>query len=43
MFEDMIPLLTKALGQTVYMVAVSMIIATIIGVPVRVLLHVTTK
>ena len=29
MFEDMIPLLTKALGETVYMVAVSMIIATI--------------
>lgn len=43
MFEDMIPLLTKALGETVYMVAVSMIIATIIGVPVGVLLHVTTK
>lgn len=43
MLEDMIPLLTKALGETVYMVAVSMIIATIIGVPVGVLLHVTTK
>ena len=43
MFEDMIPLLTKALGETVYMVAVSMIIATIIGIPVGVLLHVTTK
>ena len=43
MFEDMIPLLTKALGETVYMVAVSMIIATIIGVPVGVLLHVTNK
>lgn len=43
MFEDMIPLLTKALGETVYMVAISMIIATIIGVPVGVLLHVTNK
>lgn len=43
MFEDMIPLLTKALGETVYMVAVSMIIATIIGVPLGVLLHTTAK
>ena len=32
MSADMIPLLTKALGETVYMVVVSMIIATIIGV-----------
>ena len=28
MSADMIPLLTKALGETVYMVVVSMIIAT---------------
>ena len=40
---DMIPLLTKALGETVYMVVVSMIIATIIGVPLGVLLHTTSK
>ena len=32
MSEDMIMLLFKALGETVYMVAVSMLIATIIGV-----------
>lgn len=43
MFEDMLPLLTKALGETVYMVAVSMVIATIIGVPLGVLLHTTSK
>ena len=43
MSADMIPLLTKALGQTVYMVVVSMIIATIIGVPLGVLLHTTSK
>lgn len=43
MSADMIPLLTKALGETVYMVIVSMIIATIIGVPLGVLLHTTSK
>ena len=43
MSADMIPLLTKALGETVYMVVVSMIIATIIGVPLGVLLHTTSK
>ena len=43
MSSDMIPLLTKALGETVYMVAVSMIIATIIGIPLGVLLHTTGK
>lgn len=43
MSVDMIPLLTKALGETVYMVVVSMIIATIIGVPLGVLLHTTSK
>lgn len=43
MFADMIPLLSKALGETVYMVVVSMIVATIIGVPLGVLLHTTSK
>ena len=43
MSEDMIMLLFKALGETVYMVAVSMVIASIIGVPLGVLLHTTEK
>ena len=43
MSEDMIMLLFKALGETVYMEAVSMVIATIIGVPLGVLLHTTEK
>ncbi len=43
MSADMMPLLSKALGETVYMVVVSMIIATIIGVPLGVLLHTTSK
>ena len=43
MSADMIPLLTKALGETVYMVVVSMIIAPLIGVPLGVLLHTTSK
>ncbi|WP_432646918.1 methionine ABC transporter permease [Mitsuokella sp.] len=43
MSADMMPLLTKALGETVYMVVVSMIIATIVGVPLGVLLHTTGK
>ena len=43
MSADMIPLLSKALGETVYMVVVSMIIATLIGVPLGVLLHTTSK
>ena len=43
MSADMIPLLSKALGETVYMVAVSMVIASIIGVPLGVLLHTTGK
>ena len=38
MSEDMIMLLFKALGETVYMVAVSMLMATIIGVHLGVLL-----
>ena len=43
MSEDMITLLIKALGETVYMVSVSMVIATLIGVPLGVLLHTTEK
>ena len=40
---EIIPLLTKALGETVYMVVVSMAIASAIGVPLGVLLHTTAK
>ena len=40
---DSLPLLTKALGETVYMVVVSMAIATALGVPLGVLLHVTSE
>lgn len=43
MSADMIPLLSKALGETVYMVAVSMAIASVIGIPLGVLLHTTSK
>lgn len=43
MFAEILPLLTKALGETVYMVAVSMIISTAVGVPLGVLLHTTAK
>ena len=43
MSAGMVDLLTKALGKTVYMVAVSMIIATLLGVPLGVLLQTTKK
>lgn len=43
MSDEMLLLLGKALGETVYMVAVSMAIATVIGVPLGVLLHTTSK
>ncbi len=43
MLTEIIPLLSKALGETVYMVAVSMLIASAIGVPLGVLLHTTAK
>ncbi len=43
MSSDMIPLLTKALSETVYMVAVSMVIASIVGIPLGVLLHTTSN
>ena len=43
MSAEMMPLLTKALGETIYMVVISMAISTAIGVPLGVLLHVTSK
>ena len=43
MFAEVLPLLTKALGETIYMVVVSMAIASAIGVPLGVLLHATAK
>ncbi len=43
MFSDALMLLPKALGETVYMVAVSMIIASAIGIPLGVLLLATGK
>ena len=43
MFAEILPLLSKALGETIYMVVVSMAIASIIGVPLGVLLHTTAK
>ncbi len=43
MSADMLPLITKALVETVYMVVVSMIISTLLGIPLGVLLHTTSK
>ena len=43
MSADMVPLLTKALGETVYMVIVSMLVASAIGIPLGVLLFTTGK
>lgn len=43
MFSDTLMLLPKALGETVYMVAVSMIVASAIGIPLGVLLLATGK
>ena len=43
MSADLLPLLSKALGETVYMVVVSMVLSTAIGVPLGVLLHTTAK
>ncbi|MBE8953789.1 MAG: ABC transporter permease [Quinella sp. 1Q7] len=43
MFTEVLPLLSKALGETVYMVVVSMVIASAIGVPLGVLLHTTAR
>ncbi len=43
MSAETLPLLSKALGETIYMVALSMAISTAIGVPLGVLLHITSK
>ena len=43
MSAEMMPLLSKALGETIYMVIVSMAISTAIGIPLGVLLHVTAR
>ena len=43
MFSDALMLLPKALSETVYMVAVSMIVASAIGIPLGVLLLATGK
>ncbi len=43
MSAEILPLLSKALGETIYMVVVSMAIASLIGVPLGVLLHTTEK
>lgn len=43
MSSDMIPLLSKALGETIYMVTVSMTIASVLGIPLGVLLHTTSR
>ena len=43
MSAEMMPLLSKALGETIYMVIISMVISTAIGVPLGVLLHVTAR
>ncbi len=43
MSAELMSLLAKALGETVYMVAVSMFIASLIGIPLGVLLHTTGK
>ena len=43
MFSDALLLLPKALGETVYMVGVSMVIASAIGIPLGVLLLATGK
>ncbi|MBR4384860.1 MAG: ABC transporter permease [Selenomonadaceae bacterium] len=43
MLAEIIPLLSKALGETIYMVIVSMAIASAVGVPLGVLLHTTAK
>ena len=43
MFTEILPLLSKALGETIYMVVVSMAIASAVGVPLGVLLPTTAK
>ena len=43
MSSEIMPLVMKALGETVYMVAVSMFIASLFGIPLGVLLYTTNK
>lgn len=43
MSSDMFALLTKALGETVYMVAISMFFSSLLGIPLGVLLYITNK
>jgi D-methionine transport system permease protein len=43
MSQDMTALLIKSLGETIYMVTISMMIATAIGIPLGVLLVTTAK
>ena len=43
MSSDMFSLLAKALGETVYMVAVSMFFSSLLGIPLGVLLYITNK
>lgn len=43
MSAELISLLIKALGETIYMVIISMAVASIIGIPLGVLLHTTDK
>ncbi|SEJ55990.1 D-methionine transport system permease protein [Propionispira arboris] len=43
MSQDMVTLLIKSLGETIYMVTVSMVIASVIGIPLGVLLVTTAK
>ena len=43
MSASLLDLLLPALGQTIYMVVVSMLVATLIGVPLGVLLHTTGR
>ena len=43
MSAETLPLLAKALGETLYMVIISMVISSAIGIPLGVLLHVTAE
>ena len=43
MSAETLPLLAKALGETLYMVIISMVISSAIGIPLGVLLHVSAE
>lgn len=43
MSAETLPLLAKALGETLYMVIISMVISSTIGIPLGVLLHVSAE